>query len=166
MELFNAKERVAAALRVDDESFVVQVASVLEATNIHPSRQTQIASLNVKEVTIPAEYSDYTDVFSLDSVAELPEHIGINNDPLDLVDDKQPLYGPIYTLGPVELETFKTYIKTNLANGFIKPSTSPAGAPILFIRTKDRSLRLCVDYRGLNNLTFKKRYPLPLIGES
>lgn len=90
-------ELAAAALRVDDEFFVVQVVSVREATNIHPSRQTEIASLNVKEVTIPAEYSDCNDVFSLDSVAELPKHTGINNHPIDLVDDKQPPYGPIYT---------------------------------------------------------------------
>lgn len=69
-------------------------------------------------------------------------------------------------LGPVELETFETYIKTNLANGFIRSSTSPAGTMILFIRTKDRILCLYVDYRGLNNLTYKKRYSLPLIGES
>ena len=60
----------------------------------------------------------------------------------------------------------KTYIEINLANGFIKPSKSPAGAPILFIRKKDDSLRLCVDYRGLNNLTIKNRYLLSLIGES
>ena len=64
------------------------------------------------------------------------------------------------------METLKTYIKTNLANGFIRPSKSPAGAPILFDRKPDGSLRLCVDYRGLNNLTIKNRYPLPLIGES
>ena len=66
----------------------------------------------------------------------------------------------------MELETLKTYIKTNLANGFIQPSNSPAGAPILFVCKPDGSLRLCVDYRGLNNLTIKNRYPLPLIGES
>ena len=60
----------------------------------------------------------------------------------------------------------KTYIKTNLANGFIRPSKSPAGAPILFDKKPDGSLRLCVDYRGLNNITIKNRYPLPLIGES
>ena len=64
------------------------------------------------------------------------------------------------------METLKTYIKTNLANGFIRPSKSPAGAPILFDRKPDGSLRLCVDYRGLNNITIKNRYPLPLIGES
>ena len=66
----------------------------------------------------------------------------------------------------MELETLKAYIETNLANGFIRPSKSPAGAPILFDRKSNGSLRLCVDYRGLNNLTIKNRYPLPLIGES
>ena len=55
---------------------------------------------------------------------------------------------PIYSLGPVG------------------PFKSPAGAPILFNRKSDRSLRLCVDYRGLNNLMIKNRYPLPLVGES
>ena len=64
------------------------------------------------------------------------------------------------------METLKTYIETNLANGFIRLSKSPAGAPILFDRKPDGSLRLCVDYRGLNNITIKNRYPLPLIGES
>ena len=135
-------------------------------SNVYSSRQARIASLDVEEVTSSAEYLDYTNVFSPDSAAELPEHTGINDHPIDLIDDKQPPYGPIYSLGPVELETLKTYIETNLANGFIRPSKSPAGAPILFIRKKDGSLRLCVDYRGLNNLTIKNRYPLPLIGES
>ena len=64
------------------------------------------------------------------------------------------------------METLKTYIKTNLANGFIRPFKSPAEAPILFNRKPDGSLRLCVDYRGLNNIIIKNRYPLPLIGES
>ena len=79
---------------------------------------------------------------------------------------KQPPYGPIYSLGSVELETLKTYIETNLANGFIRLSKSPADTPILFVCKPDCSLRLCVNYRGLNNLTIKKRYLLPLIGES
>ena len=59
---------------------------------------------------------------------------------------KQPPYGPIYSLGAVELGTLKTYIETNLANVFICPSKSPAGAPILFDRKPDGSLCLCVDY--------------------
>ena len=133
---------------------------------IHPFCQAQVAALTSEETGIPAEYSDFSNVFSSDSPAELPEYTGINDHPINLLDNKQPPYGPIYSLRPVELETLKTYIKANLASGFIRPSKSPAGALILFVRKKNGSLRLCVDYRGLNNLTIKNRYPLPLIGES
>ena len=56
--------------------------------------------------------------------------------------------------------------QTNLANGFIWPSKSPAGALIFFVGKQDGSLRLCLDYQGLNNLTIKNQYPLPLIGKS
>ena len=97
---------------------------------------------------------------------ELPEHTRINDHPINLLDDKQPPYGPIYSLEPVELEMLKTYIKANLANSFIRPYLFLVGAPILFVWKKDGSLRLCIDYRGLNNLTIKNCYPLPLIGES
>ena len=128
----------------------------------------QIAALVANEAPtpIPIEYSDFVNVFSLKLTLELPEHIGINDYAIKLVDDWQPPYGPIYSLEPVELETLKTYIETNLKNGFIRPSKSPAGAPILFDKKPDGSLRLCVDYRGLNNLTIKNQYPLPLVGES
>ena len=90
----------------------------------------------------------------------------MNEHAIELEEGKQPPFGPIYSLGPVELEILKTYIETNLANGFIWPSKSLAGAPILFDWKLDGSLRLCVDYRGLNNITIKNRYPLPLIGKS
>ena len=112
------------------------------------------------------EYCNYSDVFLAENAAELPENTGINEHAIKLEEGKQPLFGPIYSLGPVELETLKTYIETNLANGFIQPSKSPTGASILFDQKSDGSLRLCVDYWGLNNITIKNRYPLPLIGES
>ena len=86
---------------------------------------------------------------------QLPENTGINEHAIELVEGKQPPYGPIYSLGPVELETLKAYIKTHLKTGFIRPSKSPAGAPILFDKKPDGSLRLCVDYQGLNNLTIE-----------
>ncbi len=85
---------------------------------------------------------------------------------MEFVDDRQPPYSPIYSLGYVKLETLKAYIENNLASGFIRPSKSPAGAPILFDRKLDDSLRLCIDYRGLKNLTIKNWYPLPLVGET
>ena len=59
----------------------------------------------------------------------------------------------------------KAYIKNNLANGLIRPSKSPAGAFIFFNKKPNGSLRLCVDYQGLNNLTIKNRYLLPLVKE-
>ncbi len=59
----------------------------------------------------------------------------------------------------------KVYIENNHANDFIRPSKSFAGAPILFDKKPNNSLRLCVDYQGLNNLTIKNRYPLPLVEE-
>ena len=70
----------------------------------------------------------------------------INKHIIKLQEDKQPSYGPIYSLGPVELETLKTYIKTNLANSFIWPSKSLARAPILFVQKPDSSLHLYVNY--------------------
>ena len=135
---------------------------------IYLARQAQITLLKAEEapVTVPEEYSDYTDVFFEKLATVLPEHTKINTHAIDLEEGKQLLYKPIYSLGPVELETLKTYIKTNLVNSFIRPSKSPNGAPILFNQKLNRSLWLCVDYWDLNNLTIKNRYSLPLIGES
>ncbi len=104
--------------------------------------------------------------FSFDLAMELLENTGINEHAIELVEGKQPPYGPIYSLSSVELETLKTYIETYLKTRFIRPFKSPAGAPIFFDKKPDGSLHLCVDYLGLNNLTIKNRYPLPLIGES
>ena len=70
----------------------------------------------------------------------------LNEHAINLKDSKQPPYGPIYSLGPVELETLKTYIETHLKTGFIQPSNSPAGTLILFDKKPDSSLHLYVDY--------------------
>ena len=79
-----------------------------------------------------AEYSDYSNIFSAKYVAELLEYTGINDHAIELEENKQPLFSPIYSLDSVELETLKTYIETNLANSFIHPFKSSAGAPIFF----------------------------------
>ena len=79
----------------------------------------------------------------------------MNEYAIKLEKGKQPLFGPIYSLGPVELETLKTYIKINLANNFIRLSKSPARVPILFDQKPDGSFRFCVDYWGLNNIMIK-----------
>jgi len=84
---------------------------------------------------------------------------------IDLQPGKEPPYGPIYPLSQTELTALREFLEENLAKGFIRESKSPAAAPILFVPKKDGGLRLCVDYRGLNAITIKNRYPLPLISE-
>ena len=69
-------------------------------------------------------------------------------------------FGPIYSLNRVELEALRAWIQENLDKGFIRSSSSPAGAPVLFAKKADGSLRLCVDSRGLNESTIKNRYSL------
>ena len=176
VQLVDPKEFVIAALDADSETFVVHVAiREQEEMAMNPDRKAQIEAQSGAQVgallfdeaptEVPVEYSDYSNVFSAENAAELPETTGMNKHAIELEEGKQPPFGPIYSLGPVELETLKTYIEINLANGFIRPSKSPVEVPILFDRKPDRSLRLCVDYRGLNNITIKNRYPLPLIGE-
>ena len=166
VELINKKKFAKVALDEKSETFVIYVASLNLTPGIHPDRAAQIASLLTEEVKIPDEYSDFTDVFSKEKALVLPERIELNEHAIDLENGKQPPYGPIYSLGPVELETLKTYIETHLKTGFIRPSKSLAGAPIFFDKKPNGSLRLCVDYRGLNNLTIKNQYPLPLIDKS
>ena len=146
VELVGKKEFATAALDPEYETYVVHVTSLsstpLASFDVHPSRRTQVSGLIAEEAPtkVPAEYSDFADVFSPDLASELPEHTGINDYAIEMVDGQQPPYGPIYSLEPVELETLKAYIETNLINGFIRPSKSPASAPILFDRKLDGSL--------------------------
>ena len=167
--MIDKHEFTRAALDKNSETFVVHVVA-LEALElaIHPSRAPMLAALQQDKAPteIPSEYIDYADVFSPDLAMQLPENTGINEHAIELVEGKQPPYGPIYSLGPVELETLKAYIETYLKTGFIRPSKSPAGSPIFFDKKPNGSLRLCIDYRGLNNLTIKNRYLLPIIDES
>ncbi|KAJ9507622.1 hypothetical protein QJQ45_019189 [Haematococcus lacustris] len=72
---------------------------------------------------------------------------------------------PIYRMSQPELDQLKKQLDDLLAKGFIRPSTSPFAAPVLFVRKKDGSLRLCVDFRALNQQTLKNRYPLPRIDD-
>ena len=75
-----------------------------------------------------------------------------------------PPIGKLYNMSEKELKSLKEYIDEMLGKGFIRSSSSPAGAPVLFAKKKDGTLQLCVDYRALNKITKKNRYPLPLIG--
>ena len=68
-------------------------------------------------------------------------------------------------MAPAELRELKAQLEELLSKGFFRPSISPWGAPVLFMKKKDGSLRLCIDYRQLNRVTIRNQYPLPRIDE-
>ena len=161
----------------NSESFIVHVAvfgtsraTEAAAMPINPDRanQVQVTILQQDKTSteIPLDYTDYANVFSPDLAIMLPKNTNINENAIVLIEGKQPLYASIYSLGPVKIETLNAYIETYLKTGFIQPSKSPAGAPILFDKKSDSSFCLCVNYRGLNSLTVKNRYLLPPISDS
>jgi hypothetical protein len=73
--------------------------------------------------------------------------------------------GPMFRLAPNELEELRTQLDDLLAKGLIEPSSSPFGAPVLFVKKKVAGLRMCIDYRKLNAVTIKNCYPLPRVDE-
>nr|CAN64786.1 hypothetical protein VITISV_014071 [Vitis vinifera] len=77
---------------------------------------------------------------------------------------KPPAMGP-YRMAPPELEELRRQLKELLDAGFIQPSKAPYGAPVLFQKKHDGSLRMCIDYRALNKVTVKNKYPIPLIAD-
>ncbi|KAH0698841.1 hypothetical protein KY284_013056 [Solanum tuberosum] len=84
---------------------------------------------------------------------------------IDLLPDTQPISIPPYRMAPAELKELKEQLKDLLDKGFIRPSISPWGAPVFFVKKKDGSLRMCNDYRQLNKVTINKKYPIPRIDD-
>jgi hypothetical protein len=107
---------------------------------------------------------DFPDVFHESNADLLPEHRPYDC-PIDLKENAVPPFGKIYNLSVDEMKEMENYINENLNKGFIRHSKSPAGAPCFFVKKSDGSLRMCVDYRGLNKATIKNRYALPLISQ-
>jgi hypothetical protein len=77
----------------------------------------------------------------------------------------EPVSKPVYKLSPAEQNAMKSQIELLLEKGFIRPSVSPLGAPVLFAPKKDGGLRMCLDYRALNKLTVKDKCPIPRVDE-
>ena len=121
-------------------------------------------SLTLDLSSIPPEYHDYTDVFSKVKASELPPHCNYDLK-IDLEEGTSPLLGTLYSLSPVKLSALQTSIDENLGTRFIRPTASSHTILVLFIKKKDGSLWLCIDFRGLNKITKKDHYPLPLISD-
>jgi hypothetical protein len=104
---------------------------------------------------------EYPDVFP-DDLTELPPVREVDF-AIELRPGVEPISIAPYRMAPAELAELKKQLQELLEKGFIRPSVSPWGAPVLFVKKKDGSLRLCIDYRKLNQATVKNKYPLPRI---
>ena len=106
---------------------------------------------------------EFPDVFP-DDISGLPPDREVEFT-IDLIPGTKPISIPPYRMASTELRELKAQLEELLSKGFIQPSISPWGAPILFVKKKDGSLRLCIDYRQLNWATIRNQYPLPRIDE-
>ena len=120
-------------------------------------------SMDLSEV--PPEYLDLKAVFSKARATSLPPHRPYDL-AIELLPSTSPPRGRLYSLSSPETAAMNKYICESLAAGIIRPSSSPAGAGFFFVGKKDGTLRPCIDYRGLNNITVKNRYPLPLMSSA
>jgi hypothetical protein len=130
-----------------------------------PKRTVDVKSL------LPKQYQSYLDLFSPKAAARLPPHRGPGVDHRIKLQSKdgqqpQPPWGPLYSMSRGELLVLRKELISLLKKGFIRVSSSPASAPVLFAKKPGGGLRLCIDYRALNAITKKDRYPLPLIRET
>jgi len=147
--------------RPNQELFFLSVTQVLETNSTTAGKPTDTEP---DLLLVPEEYHEFADVFSKKEAYKLPPHRHYDHH-IPLEEGAVPPYGPIYPLSPEELKVLREYIQKHLGTQWIRHSQSPCSAPVLFTKKPDGTLRLCIDYRGLNKLTIKNRYPLPLIGE-
>ena len=122
--------------------------------------ETEKEGTLVDEIPVVREFPD---VFP-DDIAGLPPDREVEFT-IDLIPGTEPISIPPYRMALAELRELKAQLEELLSKGFIRPSISPWGAPVLFVKKKDGSLRLCIDYKQLNRVTICNQYPLPRIDE-
>ena len=106
---------------------------------------------------------EFPDVFP-DDLPGLPPDREIDFQ-IELASGTKPISRAPYRMAPAELKELKVQMEEMVNKGFVRPSTSPWGAPVLFVKKKDGSMRLCIDYRELNKVTIRNQYPLPRIDD-
>ena len=111
-----------------------------------------------QELGLPRTVFEYEDIF-LDELPRLPPQRDVDFT-IELHPGTLPISMTSNRMTPTELQELKVQLQELLDKGFIRSNTSPWGAPVLFAKKKDKTLRLCIDYRQLNRVTIKNRYPL------
>ena len=106
---------------------------------------------------------EFPDVFP-DDLLRLPPDREIDFQ-IELASGTEPISRAPYKMAPAELKELKVQMEEMVNKGFVRSSMSPWGAPVLFVKKKDGSMRLCIDYRELNKVTIRNQYPLPRIDD-
>jgi hypothetical protein len=126
-----------------------------------PTGKEIVNSMNGKVLEDIKVVNEYSYVF-LDELPGMPPDRDIEFS-IELLPGTSPISKRPYRMDVKDLAELKKQIEELLSKGFIRPSSSPWGAPTLFVEKKDGSRRMCVDYRSLNEVTIKNKYPLPRI---
>ncbi len=156
-----------------EEQRQAQIAKASELAGItqniaYAKNQVQQTPTEDEFARLPARYQEYRDVASKTESDKLAPHRSYDHR-IELEKDASTSdlkFHPLYRMSSEELEVVKKYLVENLDKGFIESSQAPFAAPVLFTKKPDGSLRFCIDFRKLNLLTKKDRYPLPLIDET
>ena len=133
------------------------------AVVLKTANTTEWKTKTSKQDDIQKLLSEFKDVFPDELPRGLPPSRVQGDFKINLKEGSEPVKRKLYRMSNAELDELQQKIEELLEQGFIRPSTSPWAAPVLFVSKKDGSLRFCVDYRGLNKLTVKNSYPLPRI---
>jgi hypothetical protein len=161
------------AIRSKERHFLVMIQKLDASTSAEEFSMNFLGAMHSQGDCTDPELAEllreYSDRFPetlppLDDTGQQPQAM-LNGHTIPLEEGHKPPVRPIYRLSPLEFEELKKQVKELLALGFIEPSSSPYGAPVLFVQKKDGSLRMCIDYRALNKLTIKNKYPLPRIDD-
>lgn len=139
--------------------------TLTHAVRVCVASTKETATQDGKEYPLPKEIADFADVFDCDPQKMRLRPVEASH-AIETKPGTSPPFQPLRNLSANELAALRDYLSTAEANGWIRRSVSEAGAPILFAPKKDGTLRLCIDYRGLNEITVKDRCPLPLISET
>ena len=157
-----------------EKLFMLNIPSYIRSRSVRIARASVAMDIAIEqnkkretkgfEDTVPAHYRDFRDVFDEATFSTLPEHRPWDH-AIELLPDAKPYCGKIYPMTLSEQEALDAFLEENLRTGRIRPSKSPWGAPFFFVKKKDGKLRPVQDYRKLNDMTKKNKYPLPLMSE-
>jgi len=156
-----------------DRLFMTRILSEPAAENLHATSTIsqklaegarQASETRKGLLTLPDCAKGFESVFAKEDFDILPEHRQWDH-AIELIPGSEPKSSKVYPLSPVEQKELDSSLEENLRTRRIRPSKSPMAAPVFFIKKKDGSLWLVQDYRVLNSITVKNKYPLPLISE-